>query len=105
MKFAIIETGGKQYHVKEGDIVTIEKLSKLEKKGDTVVFDKVLLVDDGKTAQIGDPYLKGAKVEGSLESVGRAKKIEMLRYKAKSNRMRRQGHRQPFMKVKIETIK
>ncbi|MCI0620024.1 50S ribosomal protein L21 [Candidatus Wolfebacteria bacterium] len=103
--FAVIETGGKQYQVKEEQVITIEKLSGTIKTGDVVVFDKVLLVDNGKDTQIGDPYLKGAKVEGTLEEEGRGKKIRVLRYKAKSRYLKQKGHRQPFIKVKITAIK
>ena len=103
--FAVIETGGKQYQVTAGDSIKIEILPEALKEGDTVVFDKVLLVDTGSDTKVGDPYLSGAKVEGTLKREGRAGKIEILRRKAKSNRMRRQGHRQPFMEVEITGIK
>ena len=103
--FAVIETGGKQYQVKEGQTIVIEKLTGKTARGGVMVFDKVLLVDNGKDTQIGDPYLKGATVEGSLEEEGKGKKIRVLRYKAKSRYLKQRGHRQPFMKVKITSIK
>lgn len=104
-EFAVIETGGKQYQVSEGDIITIEKVSDSLREGDKVVFDKVLLVDDGKNTTIGDPYISGAKVEGLFQENGRAKKITVIKYKQKSRYFKKNGHRQPFSKVKIEKIK
>ena len=124
-EFAIIETGGKQYKVAVGDVVTIEKLpvsvfvdtkvlmdkksteGKVEepKKGSKITFDKVLLVDNGKDTTIGMPYIAGAKVDATLVGEGRAKKIDVIKYKAKSRYFKKRGHRQPFMKVKIESLK
>lgn len=102
--FAVIETGGKQYQVAAGEVITIEKLSNNHTEGDTVVFDKVLLVDNGKDTQIGEPYLDGAQVEGVYKKATRGKKIEILRFKAKSNRMRRQGHRQQYAQIEITKV-
>lgn len=106
---AVIKTGGKQYVVKSGDLVTIEKLgarSKTQdlKRGDAVTFDEVLLTDDGKTATVGAPLVKGAKVTATVFSVGRAKKVDVVKYKAKSRYLKRRGHRQPFVKIKIDKI-
>ena len=103
--FAIIETGGKQYQVASGDVLTIEKLSGEPKVGSKVTFDKVLLVDDGKSTQIGDPYLKGASVEAEFLGEGKGKKINVLRFKSKSRYLKQKGHRQPFAEVKIAAIK
>lgn len=105
--FAVIETGGKQYQVAAGDIITIELLKEARGKetGTKILFDKVLLVDNGKDTQIGDPYLKGATVEGVLQEEGKGRKIRVLRYKAKSRYLKQKGHRQPFVKVKIVAIK
>ena len=101
--YAIIETGGKQYRVSEGDLLKIEKLEADE--GDTVDFDRVLtVVTDGETL-IGKPLVAGAKVTGKVIEQGRGKKILVFKYKAKSNYRRRQGHRQPFTKVRIESVK
>ncbi len=100
MKFSIIETGGKQYRVSEGDTVTIEKLPDT-KEGQNVVFDKVLLTDDGAKTNIGAPYLAGASIKGEVVVSGRGRKIEVVKYKAKSRYFKLRGHRQPFMKVKI----
>lgn len=98
---AIIETGGKQYRVSPGQIITIEKLPDAQ-IGSSVVFDKVLLASDGKTAKIGAPYLSGEKVEGEVIRAGRGDKILVLRYKAKTRMRRYYGHRQPFVMVKIK---
>jgi large subunit ribosomal protein L21 len=104
-EFAVIQTGGKQYRVAVGDVVTIEKITGEHKEGDAVVFDKVLLVDDGKNTTIGTPHIDGAKVTGVLKQIGKAKKIEVMKYKAKSRYLKSRGHRQPFFKVAIEKIK
>lgn len=99
--YAIIKTGGKQYNVEEGKIITIEKLAVSE--GDEVTFDKVLLLS-GDTVKIGQPFVAGAKVIAKVLAQGKEKKIRIFKYKAKSNYRRRQGHRQPFTKVQIEKI-
>ena len=107
-EFAVIFTGGKQYKVSEGGLVSIEKLKTAGveyKKGDKISFDKVLLVDDGKDTTIGTPYIKGAKVDAEIVEIGRARKILIIKYKQKSRYLRRNGHRQPFFKVKITSIK
>jgi large subunit ribosomal protein L21 len=103
-EFAIIETGGKQYQVSEGDIVTVEKIADDMKEGDSVTFENVLLVDDGENTTLGTPYIKGARVIGTLKEAGRAKKITIVRFKSKSRYHKKRGHRQPFMKVQIEKI-
>ena len=101
--YAIIETCGKQYKVSEGDVVFFEKLDAEE--GKKVKFDNVILVSDGKKVEVGTPYVKGAKVEGKVIAHGKAKKIIVFKYKAKKNYRRKQGHRQPFTKVEITSIK
>lgn len=105
MEFAVIATGGKQYTVSKGDVITIEKLSGEYKEGDKVVFDKVLLVDDGKDTTIGAPYIAKAEVKGTITEIGRAPKITVVHYKQKSRYYKKNGHRQPFMKVKIDAVK
>ena len=105
MEFAVIETGGKQYQVKAGDVITIEKMPGTFAAGDKITFDKVLLVDDGKDTSIGTPYISGAKVSGVFQEAGRAKTVTVVHYKQKSRYHKKNGHRQPFMKVKIEKIK
>lgn len=98
---AIIETGGKQYKVAEGDVVFIEKLP-LE-VGDTVTFDKVLAIL-GDEAKFGAPLLDGAKVEASIMKNGKGKKVRIFKMKPKKGYRRRQGHRQPYTKVQIGKI-
>ena len=100
--YAVIKTGGKQYKVSEGDVITVEKLAANE--GDAVVFDNVLTVVNDGDVKVGTPVVEGAKVTGKVEAQGKAKKILVFKYKAKSNYRRRQGHRQPFTKVVIEKI-
>lgn len=102
-KMAVIKTGGKQYLVKEGDILSIEKLDgKME--GAKVSFEEVLLVDDEKATKVGEPTLKGVKVSAEVIESDRAKKVTVIRYKAKSRYFKKRGHRQPFTKVKITSI-
>lgn len=100
--YAVIETGGKQYRVQEGDIVFVEKLNVAE--GESVNFDKVLLLSNDGNLNAGKPYVEGAKVEGTVLEQGKAKKIIVFKYKAKKNERKKKGHRQPFTKVKIEKI-
>lgn len=100
--YAIIETGGKQIRVEEGASIFVEKLAVNE--GEAVVFDKVLLVGGDET-KVGQPYVEGAKVNGKVEKQGKGKKITIVKYKAKKGSTRRkQGHRQPYTKVVIESI-
>lgn len=101
--YAIIETCGKQYKVAQGDAVFFEKLDAEE--GKKVTFDKVVLVSDDGKVQVGNPYVKGVKVEGKVVSHGKGKKILVFKYKAKKNYRRTQGHRQPYTKVEITAIK
>ena len=100
--YAIIQTGGKQYRVAEGDVLVIEKLEAEE--GATVEFDQVLTVVKEGKVQVGKPVVAGAKVTAKVEAQGKGKKILVFKYKAKSNYRRRKGHRQPFTKVVIEKI-
>lgn len=104
MELAVIKTGGKQHVVQKGDVITIEKLPGELKKGDTVTFSDVLMTDDGTTTNVGTPLVKGAKVTATISEVGRAKKIDVVKYKAKSRYLKRRGHRQPIVKVKIDSI-
>ncbi|MCH7597556.1 50S ribosomal protein L21 [Patescibacteria group bacterium] len=104
-EFAVIQTGGKQYKVSVGDDLRIEKLAGVFKEGDKITFDKVLLVDNGKDTTIGVPYIERAKVRATLKEIGRSKKISVIRFKSKSRYFKKKGHRQPFFKVKIESIK
>ena len=103
-EFAVIQTGGKQYKVSVGDDLRIEKLAGVFKEGDKITFDKVLLVDNGKDTTIGVPYIERAKVRATLKEIGRSKKISVIRFKSKSRYFKKKGHRQPFFKVKIESM-
>jgi len=99
--YAIIETGGKQLKVEEGQAIYIEKLD--VEAGETITFDKVLFVG-GETVKVGSPVVAGATVTAKVEKQGRAKKIIVFKYKAKKNNRKKQGHRQPYTKVIIEKI-
>ena len=99
---AIIETGGKQYKVAQGDVLFIEKLP--QEAGDSVTFDKVLAVLDGDKATFGAPTVSGASVEAKIVKNGKGKKILVFKYKPKKNYRRRQGHRQPYTKVEITKV-
>ena len=101
--YAIIESCGKQYKVQEGDQVYFEKLDVNE--GDSVKFDKVLLISDEKNVTVGNPYVKGATVEVTVSKNGKGPKIIVYKYKAKKNYRRTQGHRQPYTRVEIKSIK
>lgn len=104
MEVAVIKTGGKQYVVSKGDTIVIEKLPGDLKKGDSIVFDRVLLVDNGSDTTIGAPMISGAEVKGTIVSAHKAKKIDVVKYKPKSRYYKRRGHRQPQLKVKIDSI-
>lgn len=106
MEFAVIQTGGKQYTVSKGDSISIEKILGDHKEGDKITFDHVLLVDDGKNTTIGTPYIPNASVKGTITEIGRADKVIVVKYKQKSRSgWTRNGHRQPFFKVKIDSLK
>ena len=104
MEFAVITTGGKQYKVAVGDVISVEKLNDTLKPGDKITFDKVLLVDNGKDTTIGTPYIKGAKVEAIFQEAIRAKKVIVMKYLQKSRYLKKNGHRQPLSKIKISSI-
>ncbi|AWI12986.1 MULTISPECIES: 50S ribosomal protein L21 [Bacillaceae] len=99
--YAIIETGGKQLKVEEGQSIYVEKLNAAD--GETVTFDKVLFIG-GENVKVGAPFVEGATVTGKVEKHGRQKKIIVFKYKAKKNYRKKQGHRQPYTKVTIEKI-
>ncbi|ADC63079.1 MULTISPECIES: 50S ribosomal protein L21 [Allochromatium] len=100
--YAVIQTGGKQYRVSEGDTVKIEKLT--AEAGDSVDFEQVLMVADGDDVKVGKPYLAGGKVTATVESHGRAKKVKIIKFRRRKHHMKRQGHRQWFTAVKITGI-
>lgn len=100
--YAIIETGGKQYRVTEGDVITVEKLCK--EAGEQVEFDKVLVVGEGSELQVGTPHVSGVKVFGEVVENGKGDKVIIFKYKAKKDYRKKQGHRQPYTMVKILSI-
>ena len=100
--YAIIETGGKQYRVENGDKIAVEKLG--VEDGAKVVFDKVLVVGDGADIKVGAPYVDGVTVEGNAIETGKGKKVIIFKYKAKKDYRKKQGHRQPYTMVKIESL-
>ena len=104
MKFAVIKTGGKQYKVQEGDVISIEKLAGEHKAGDKITFDEVVLTDDGSTTTAGAPTVSGATVTGEFVETGKGKKVRIQKFKSKSNYSKVQGHRQSFTKVKITSV-
>jgi large subunit ribosomal protein L21 len=101
MSFAVIKTGGKQYRVKEGDTITIEKL---EQDSDSVTFDVLLYAGDKDELKIGNPTVPKAKVEGKIMDDGKGVKKMVFRYKSKTRQRKKKGHRQPYTKVQITKI-
>ncbi len=99
--FAVIETGGKQYKVSEGDVIFVEKLDVAD--GEVVVFDKVLAVS-GESFKAGTPYVEGATVTATAVKTGKGKKIYVIKYKPKKNEKKKTGHRQFYTKVQINKI-
>lgn len=105
MEFAVIKTGGKQYRVSKGDVIRIEKIKDVAEVGQKLVFDQVLLVDNGKDTTIGMPVIDGASVTAEVTKIGRADKVNVVKYLQKSRYFKKNGHRQPFVEVKINEIK
>jgi large subunit ribosomal protein L21 len=102
MAFAVIKTGGKQYKVEVGDVLSIEKLDTEET---TVTFNEVLLLDDESSSKIGTPFIAGASVTAEILEQFRAPKLDVVKYHSKSRYYKKNGHRQPMTKVKITSIK
>ena len=102
MKIAIIQTGGKQHKVTEGDIINVEKIE--GKEGDKVIFDQVLFVGDEKEVKIGDPVVKGSKVEAFIEKQFQDKKVTTIKHRPKKRYLKKIGHRQQLTRVKISKI-
>ena len=100
--YAVVETGGKQYRVQEGDEIIVEKLG-VEEDAE-VVFDKVLAAGEGSDIRIGAPYVEGAEVKGTVVENGKAQKVIVFKFKAKKDYRKKRGHRQPYTKVKIDSI-
>lgn len=99
---AVVETGGKQYLISPQQKIKIEKIKNVN-EGDEITFDKVLLIVDEKGGvKIGQPYISGTKIIAKCEQLGRSKKVIVFRYHSKTRYKKKKGHRQPFMKVKIQ---
>ena len=104
MSFAVIQTGGKQYKVTTGDEIAVEKLTGDFKVGDTVTLDTVILKDDGATTVLGAPFIPGSTVQATITESGKLDKVMVVRYRPKSRYHKRNGHRQPYMTLKIDSI-
>lgn len=102
LMYAIIKTGGKQYRVAEGDLVTVEKLD--VDQGTTLDLPHVLMLADGDSVQLGKPYLEGAKVTAEVAAHGKHDKVRIIKFKRRKHHMKRQGHRQSFTQLKITGI-
>lgn len=101
--YAVIETGGKQYKVAAGDVIKVEKL---DVAGDSVEFDKVLMISDGDNKVVlGAPFVDGGKVSAKVKSQGRHRKVEIIKFRRRKHHMKRQGHRQTFTELEITGIK
>lgn len=103
-KIAVIETGGKQHVVENGSVLKVEKIKGSHKAGDTVTFDKVLLTDDGSSVALGAPYVSGAKVTAEIVEEGHNKTVTVIKYRQKSRYFKKNGHRQPYAKIKITSL-
>ena len=99
---AVIESGGKQYRVTEGQNLKLEKLD--AEPGAAIDFDQVLLLSDGEDIKVGAPYVKGSKVSASIVEHGRHKKVHIIKFKRRKQHMKQMGHRQDYTEVKIEKI-
>ena len=100
--FAVIESGGKQHRVVQGEVVRLERLP--GEPGDAIEFDRVLMVGEGEDVAIGTPLVEGGKVSGEVADQGRGRKIRVIKFKRRKNYMRTQGHRQAYTDVKITAI-
>ena len=100
--FAVFESGGKQHRVVEGEVIRLERLD--GEPGDTVVFDRVLMVAEGDDVDIGEPLVSGSQVTGEVLGQGRGKKIRVIKFKRRKNYLRKKGHRQAFTDVRITAI-
>jgi len=100
--YAIVETGGKQYRVEPGDIITVERLP--GSKDDEVLFDKVLFVSNKEKIELGHPFIKDAKVKGKILNQGRSKKVVVFKFRRRKRYHKKRGHRQYLTTVKIENI-
>ena len=101
--YAIVDSGGKQYKVREGEILRVEKLA--GEVGDSISFDKILMFSDGENVSVGTPILEDVAVSGHIVEQGKAKKIIVFKYKRRKRYRRKRGHRQQFTAVKVDSIK
>jgi large subunit ribosomal protein L21 len=100
--YAVIQTGGKQYRVAQGDTLRVEKLGADE--GATVELDKVLMVADGDNVTVGKPFIEGGKVTATVKAHGRGKKVKIIKFKRRKHHLKRQGHRQWFTELEVTGI-
>ena len=100
--YAVIQTGGKQYRVAPGDKLRVEKLKAAE--GESIEFDRILMVGEGDDVRIGAPYVDGGKVTATVKSQGRGKKVEIIKFRRRKHHMKRQGHRQSYTEVEITDV-
>jgi large subunit ribosomal protein L21 len=100
--YAVVQTGGKQYRVSEGDTIKVEMLRADE--GSAVELDKVLLVSDGDSVKIGAPYVDGGKVTATVKAHGRSKKVQIVKFKRRKHHLKRQGHRQWYTELQVTGI-
>jgi len=100
--YAVIETGGKQYRVQPGDVISVEKLD--VEAGEKIDFDRILLASDGTNLEIGTPVVDAVKVSGTVVENGKGKKVIIYKYKAKKDFRKKQGHRQPYTMIKIDEV-
>ncbi|HIP53808.1 MAG TPA: 50S ribosomal protein L21 [Chromatiales bacterium] len=100
--YAVIQTGGKQYRVSEGDTLRVEKIKADE--GASVEIDKVLLVADGDDIKVGSPYVEGGKVTATVKAHGRGKKVKIIKFKRRKHHLKRQGHRQWYTELEVTGI-
>lgn len=105
MSFAVIQTGGKQYKVAVGDEIAVEKIKGDYNVGDKITIESVVLKDDGKVTELGSPYIEGSTVSATITESGKLDKVMVVRYRQKSRYHKRNGHRQPYMTLKIDAIK
>jgi len=100
--YAVVKTGGKQYRVNSGDTLKVEKLN--AEVGDTVAFDEVLMVNDGKSTKIGTPLVDGAKVQAKVVAHGRGDKVKIFKFNRRKHYRKTQGHRQSYTEIQIDSI-
>ncbi len=101
--YAVFESGGKQHRIQKGDVIRVEKLA--AEMGDTLSFDQILLVGEGDSVKVGEPFVKGAQVVVEVVSQGRGEKITIIKFKRRKNYRRKQGHRQDYTAIKVVDIK